>query len=43
MKRIVKDGLIGVGVLPGGPDHLVKRVIGMPGDHVKCCNSRTTS
>ncbi|UIJ34470.1 signal peptidase I [Allobranchiibius sp. GilTou73] len=40
VKRIVKDALIGVGVLPGGPDHLVKRVIGLPGDHVVCCNSK---
>lgn len=39
-RRVVKDGLIGVGVLPGGPDHLVKRIIGMPGDHVVCCNAR---
>jgi signal peptidase I len=29
-----------VGVLPNSSTgHLVKRVIGMPGDHVKCCNS----
>ena len=40
IKRIIKDGLIGVGVLPGGPDHLVKRVIGLPGDRVVCCNAR---
>lgn len=38
-KRVVKDALIGVGVLPGGPDHLVKRLIGLPGDHVVCCNA----
>jgi signal peptidase I len=29
-----------VGVLPDtGTEHLVKRVIGMPGDHVKCCDA----
>ncbi|GAB3488584.1 S26 family signal peptidase [Flexivirga lutea] len=37
LKRIVKDSLVFVGVLPGGGDHVVKRIIGMPGDHVKCC------
>ncbi|RNI24320.1 signal peptidase I [Flexivirga caeni] len=36
-KRIVKDSLVFVGILPGGGDHLVKRIIGMPGDHVVCC------
>jgi signal peptidase I len=30
-----------IGVLPDtSTEHLVKRVIGMPGDHVKCCDSR---
>jgi signal peptidase I len=30
-----------VGVLPDtSTEHLVKRVIGMPGDHVKCCDSK---
>lgn len=28
-----------VGLAPDGNDHLVKRVIGLPGDHVACCNS----
>lgn len=29
-----------IGVLPQtGDDHLVKRVIGLPGDHVVCCNN----
>lgn len=37
MKRVVKDSLVFVGVLPGGGDHVVKRIIGMPGDHIKCC------
>jgi signal peptidase I len=27
-----------VGLAPDGDDHLVKRVIGLPGDHVQCCN-----
>lgn len=39
LKRVVKDGLVGVGVLPGGQDHLVKRLIGLPGDRVKCCTN----
>jgi signal peptidase I len=30
-----------IGVLPDtGTEHLVKRVIGMPGDHVKCCDAQ---
>jgi signal peptidase I len=30
-----------IGVLPDtSTEHLVKRVIGMPGDHVKCCDNR---
>lgn len=37
VKRALKDGLVFLGVLPGGGDHVVKRIIGMPGDHVKCC------
>lgn len=40
VRRVVKDGLIGVGILPGGPDHLVKRVIGLPGDRVVCCTAQ---
>lgn len=34
------DGLLSVVGLtaPDSDDHLVKRVIGMPGDHVTCCN-----
>lgn len=39
-KRSAKDALIGVGILPGGPEHLVKRLIGLPGDHVVCCNAQ---
>ncbi|WP_446664049.1 signal peptidase I [Flexivirga sp. B27] len=37
LKRVVKDSLVFVGVLPGGGDHVVKRIIGMPGDKVVCC------
>ncbi|WP_394277760.1 signal peptidase I [Luteococcus sp.] len=30
-----------IGVLPAtGTNHLVKRVMGMPGDHVKCCDDQ---
>lgn len=30
-----------VGVLPGdGDEYLIKRVIGMPGDHVECCDAQ---
>lgn len=36
-QRVVNDSLVFIGVLPGGGDHVVKRIIGMPGDHVKCC------
>ncbi|HWC22639.1 MAG TPA: signal peptidase I [Flexivirga sp.] len=37
LKRIVQDSLVFVGVLPGGGDHVVKRIIGLPGDKVACC------
>ncbi len=34
------DALIFVGLLPAeAEDHLIKRVIGLPGDHVVCCTS----
>ncbi len=34
----VRIGLEFIGVLPNSAtEHLIKRVIGMPGDHVKCC------
>ena len=35
----VHDGLVFVGLLPAeSEDHLIKRVIGLPGDHVVCCD-----
>ena len=35
----VHDGLVFVGLLPAeSEDHLIKRVIGLPGDHVTCCS-----
>jgi len=36
----IQDGLIAVGVLPNpAKQHLVKRVIGVAGDHVVCCDN----
>ncbi len=36
----LKEGLIAVGVLPNpAKQHLVKRVIGVAGDHVVCCDN----
>ncbi len=36
----VHDGLVFVGLLPAeSEDHLIKRVIGLPGDHVVCCGT----
>jgi signal peptidase I len=36
----IKDGLIALGVLPNpAKQHLVKRVIGIAGDHVVCCDN----
>ena len=35
----VRQGLMFVGLLPDdSEDHLIKRVIGLPGDHVVCCD-----
>lgn len=35
----IRSGFEFIGVLPAsGHEHLVKRVIGLPGDHVVCCN-----
>ncbi|WP_338751313.1 signal peptidase I [Janibacter alittae] len=36
----VRDALMFVGLLPDTSEgHLIKRVIGLPGDHVQCCDS----
>lgn len=36
----IKEGLIAVGILPNpAKQHLVKRVIGVAGDHVVCCDN----
>jgi signal peptidase I len=36
----VQDGLTFVGLLPDNSEqHLVKRVIGLPGDHIVCCDA----
>jgi len=38
----IREGLIAVGVLPDpAKQHLVKRVIGVAGDHVVCCDNNT--
>jgi signal peptidase I len=37
----VHDGLTFIGLLPNdADDHLIKRIIGLPGDHVVCCNTK---
>ncbi len=37
----VRDGLIFVGLLPDTSEgHLIKRVVGLPGDHVRCCDAQ---
>lgn len=36
VKRYLKQGLEFVGILPGGAEHVVKRLIGLPGDKVAC-------
>lgn len=37
----VHDALSFVGLLPSeSDDHLIKRVIGLPGDHVACCDAK---
>jgi signal peptidase I len=36
----VQDGLMFIGLLPDNSEqHLVKRVIGLPGDHIVCCDA----
>lgn len=36
VKRVAKETLTFIGVLPGGAQHVVKRLIGLPGDRVEC-------
>lgn len=36
----LKSGLQFVGLYPAGDNHLVKRIIGLPGDHVVCCDQQ---
>jgi len=36
---VMRDAMMFVGLLPDNSEnHLIKRVIGLPGDHVKCCD-----
>ncbi|GGL40882.1 signal peptidase I [Phycicoccus endophyticus] len=38
---VVHDALVFVGLLPSeSEDHLIKRVVGLPGDHVVCCDAQ---
>jgi signal peptidase I len=40
LRDAVHDGLVFVGLLPSASDdHLIKRVVGLPGDRVTCCGS----
>lgn len=40
LSGVVHDGLVFVGLLPNDSDnHLIKRVIGLPGDKVVCCST----
>jgi signal peptidase I len=41
LKAKIKDGLVLVGVLPNpAKQYLVKRVIGVAGDHIVCCSKK---
>jgi signal peptidase I len=41
VRSAVRSGLTFVGLLPqDSGEHLIKRVIGLPGDEVKCCDSQ---
>ncbi len=41
VQHAVKSGLTFVGLLPADSDeHLIKRIIGLPGDKVVCCDSK---
>lgn len=40
VRQVVRDGLVFIGLAPSDTgDDLIKRVIGVGGDHVKCCDS----
>lgn len=34
----VRKAMVFIGLVPASEDHLIKRVIGLPGDHVVCCS-----
>ncbi|HMM96657.1 signal peptidase I [Phycicoccus sp.] len=39
--KSIHDALVFIGLLPSeSEDHLIKRVIGLPGDHVVCCTAQ---
>ena len=39
--KAIHEALVFVGLLPSeSEDHLIKRVVGLPGDHVVCCDSQ---
>ena len=41
VQRVLNDGLTYVGILPqDSGEHLIKRIIGMPGDTVACCDAQ---
>jgi signal peptidase I len=39
-RSALSKALSAVGLGADGDDHLIKRIIGLPGDHVQCCNAR---
>ena len=41
VKRLGRDALVALGILPvDAGEHLIKRVIGLPGDTVACCDAQ---
>ncbi|WP_018155547.1 signal peptidase I [Demetria terragena] len=40
VRGVAKSGLQFVGLYPAGEQHLVKRIIGVGGDHVVCCDEK---
>lgn len=36
---LLHRGLVSIGLAPASEDHLIKRLIGLPGDHVVCCSA----